>query len=102
MKIKQWLQKVYRKYASFFNRFPMINRIKNIGKNNVFKLDKPVIRSKIKCVGNNNKIILLPGGGLDRCTFLITGDNNTVFIGNNSSVIRGTIYIEESNNNIII
>ena len=102
MIIKQIMKDFYRKHASFFNRLPMINQVKNRGKNNIFKLDKPVIRSKIVCVGNNNKIALLPGGGLDKCNFVITGDNNTISIGQNSSVINGTFYIEESNNNIII
>ena len=102
MKIKAWLQQLYRKYASLFNRFPMINRIKVAGKGNVFQLDKPMIKCRIVCSGNNNKIVLLPGGGLHRCTFLISGDNNTVFIGNDSTVICATVCIEESNNNVTI
>ena len=102
MKIKSAMQRLYRKYASFFNRLPMINSIKVTGKNNDFQLDKPMIKSKIICNGSNNQIVLLPGGGLNRCTFLISGNNNTVFIGNNSSAICATICIEESNNSITI
>lgn len=102
MRLLYLIQQLYRRYAHVFNRIPIINRIKNKGVNNKFELNKPMIRSKIVCVGNNNRIILLHGGSLDKCTFLISGDNNTIIIGNRSSAIRATICIEDSNNNIII
>lgn len=95
-------QQLYRRYARFFNRIPMINQVRNKGNDNIFDLDKPIIRSKIVCLGNNNKIILMPGGGLDKCSFHISGDHNTIIIGKRSSAIHASLYIEDSNNSIEI
>lgn len=98
MDARQSAKKLFRRYAGFFNRIPLLNSIRNLGRNNSFVLDKPMIRCRIICRGNNNRVILQRDGGLDRCTFLITGDNNLVVIGNKTSAIRATICIEDSNN----
>lgn len=100
--MKYWLQQLYRAHANFFNRIFILNRITNKGQNNEFKLDKPMLGCSIKCNGNNNKIIFLPGGGLKKCTILISGNDNTVFVGCNSTAIRATVCIEDSNNYVEI
>ncbi len=100
--MKEFLKKIYKKQTPFFNRIILINKIRCDRKHNILELNKPMIRSKIICKGINNKIILMPGGGLDRCTFLITGNNNIVYIGENASAIGATFCIEDSNNTIRI
>lgn len=102
MKHREMLLKIYRKYACHINRIPFINKIRCNGKENDFQLDKPMVRCKIICSGENNKIILKPGGGLDRCTFLISGNNNEIIIGGKASAIGATICVEDSNNLIRI
>lgn len=100
--MRKLLVDIYIRYADFFNKIVLINKIKCNKKNNVLELNKPMIRSKIICKGINNRIILMPGGGLDKCTFLITGNDNIIYIGEMASAIGATFCIEDSNNTIKI
>lgn len=55
---------------------------------------------KIRCNGENNKIILSSGASVAGCSFHFLGDNNTVYIGENAQLNKVEFWIEDSSNRI--
>lgn len=98
--MKTKIKKIIRKLYWLINILPFNNTIR-ARKTKFINEGATLLKCKIKSYGNNT--IILHAGAIIRNTIIhIYGNNNIVEIGENVSINRGNIHIENDGNRVII
>lgn len=61
-----------------------------------------IYKNRLKCVGENNSLIIGENVSLKNCSFVILGNNNSITIGNNCIFNGVEFWIEDHGNSIVI
>lgn len=98
LKTNKSIQNLYNFYYSVFYFKKNINGTQNnvIIKDNVFN------KSRIKIIGNNNRIFIGKNCSLKECTLWIEDNENSIIVNNNSSIEYNTQLATVEGKNIII